>query len=61
MNTQVRPRLVLMHMLNLPLLVGRGALESSVPANNNLINLTGNHIGTLNYGQVLVSILLELR
>ena len=31
---------------------GRGALESSVPANNNLISLTGNHIGTLSfYGQ----------
>ena len=35
-----------------PTLVGRGALESSVPANNNLISLTGNHIGTLSfYGQ----------
>ena len=35
-----------------PTLVSRGALESSVPANNNLISLTGNHIGTLSfYGQ----------
>lgn len=35
-----------------PTLVGKGALEESVPANNNLISLTGNHIGTLSfYGQ----------
>lgn len=35
-----------------PTLVGRGALESAVPANNNLISLTGNNIGTLSfYGQ----------
>ncbi len=35
-----------------PTLVGKGAPEESAPANNNLISLTGNHIGTLSfYGQ----------